>query len=272
MEAEAKRKADEERKRKEVEAKIKLDKTEPAKIKPPKRPSAQKAITNSIGMKFVLIPAGKFVMGSPPEEPGRDKNEKQHEVIISKKFYLQITPVSQRHWEKVMWLNPSHFFTKGGNDLPVEGVSWSKAQKFISKLNNKEGTIKYRLPTEAEWEYACRAGTETTYSFGGEVDKIGEYAWYKNNSKSWTHPVGKKKPNAWGFYDMHGNVWEWCQDWYGNYPSNAVSDPKGPGNGQKRVLRGGSWGFSASNIRSAFRHGGNPENKTFIGFRVARDF
>jgi formylglycine-generating enzyme required for sulfatase activity len=193
-----------------------------------------------------------------------------HSVKITKPFYLQTTEVSQAQWKEVMGDNPS-FFKDCGHDCPVEEVSWDDAQKFISKLNQMEGTNKYRLPTEAEWEYACRAGTKTTYSFD-EVDKLGEYAWYAANSGGQTHPVGTKKPNAWGLYDMHGNVWEWCQDWYGDYPSDSVVDPKGSDSGQYRVLRGGSWYYAAGRIRSAIRSGFNPDSPSIsFGFRVARD-
>jgi formylglycine-generating enzyme required for sulfatase activity len=146
-------------------------------------------------------------------------------------------------------------------------------QEFINKLNQMESTNKYRLPTEAEWEYACRAETETAYSFK-EVDKLGDYAWYYANSEAHTHPVGQKKPNDWGLYDMHGNVYEWCQDyWYDDYPANSVADPKGPDNGKYRVLRGGSWNHRAEDLRSANRHGSFPGYLSFNnGFRVARDF
>jgi formylglycine-generating enzyme required for sulfatase activity len=230
-----------------------------------------KVITNSLGMKFMLIPAGKFVMGSPPNEHWRDDDEKQHEVRISKPFYLQTTEVSQAQWEKVMGDNPSHF-KDCGDDCPVESVSWNDAQKFISKLNKREGTNKYRLPTEAEWEYTCRAGTETAYSFD-EVDKLGEYAWYEDNSEYQTHPVGEKKPNAWGLYDMHGNVLEWVQDWYGGYPTGPIPDPKGPDKGERRVLRGDSCSSVARGLRSANRYRYNPDSHYLLsGFRVARDF
>jgi formylglycine-generating enzyme required for sulfatase activity len=224
-------------------------------------------------MKFLLIPAGKFIMGSPPDEQGRSDDEIQHEVIISKPFYLQTTEVSQAQWKKVMdGDNPSHF-KDCGDDCPVERVSWDDAQKFISKLNQMEGTNKYRLPTEAEWEYAFRAGTQTIFSFADEEDKLGEYAWYEGNSDRKTHTVGKKKPNAWGLYDMRGNVWEWCQDWYGEYPSNSVVDPKGPDKGEYRVLRGGSWENGARVMRSANRDYNNPVMRLgSFGFRVARDF
>ena len=229
-------------------------------------------ITNSIGMQFALIPEGNFVMGSPPDEPVRQHDERQHEINITKPFYMQTTEVSQRQWEMVMGDNPSRF-KECGDDCPVEKVSWDDTQKFISKLNQMEGTNKYRLPTEAEWEYACRAGTATVFSFGNEVDKLGEYAWYWDNSVGKTKPVGKRQPNAWGLYDMHGNVWEWCQDWYGDYPSNSVADPKGPDNGRNRVLRGGSWGGNAWSLRSAFRSRHDHDLRYYdIGFRVARDF
>jgi formylglycine-generating enzyme required for sulfatase activity len=168
--------------------------------------------------------------------------------------------------------NPSEF-KNCGDECSVENVSWDDAQKFIRKLNMMEGTNKYRLPTEAEWEYTCRAGTTTEFSFGSNVDELGNYAWYKDNSEGKIHPVGKKKPNTWGLYDMHGNVYEWCQDWYGDYPSASVVDPVGHAEGKKRVMRGGSWNDIARDMRSAYRHQGLPgaRNKD-IGFRVARDF
>ncbi len=241
-------------------------KFELAKLPPPK-----KAITNSIGMNFVLIPAGNFDMGSPPDEPSRRDGEKQHKVIISKPFYLQITEVSQGQWKEIMWDNPSRF-KNCGEDCPVEMVSWKDAQKFISKLNQMEDMNKYRLPTEAEWEYACRAGTTTKFSFDGDDYYLREYAWYINTAGDRAHPVGKKKPNDWGLYDMHGNVLEWCQDWYGDYPSSRISDPKGPDKGEKRVLRGGEWYSYSWFLRSAIRYRFNPDFRySRVGFRVARD-
>jgi len=157
-----------------------------------------------------------------------------HPVEITRPFYLQTTEVSQAQWKRIMGNNPSRF-EDCGDDCPVEKVSWNDAQKFIEELNQMEGINKYRLPTEAEWEYACRAKTETAYSFGDEVDKLGEYARYGDNSGGKTKPVGKKKPNAWGLYDMHGNVWEWVQDRYGDYPTGPIPDPKGPDKGEYRV-------------------------------------
>jgi formylglycine-generating enzyme required for sulfatase activity len=262
------------------------------KINVKKPPSAQKTITNTIGMKFVLIPAGSFTMGSQlsPEEVAKRyggevkyyKDEQPpHPVKITKKFYLQTTETTQAHWKRIMGNNPSRM-KECGEDCPVEFVSWDMVQQFIEKLNLMEGINKYRLPTEAEWEYACRAGTTSVFSFGNKADKLGEYAWYSDNSGGGTHPVGKKMPNAWGLYDMHGNVWEWCQDWFGDYPSNSVVDPKGPAKGKHRVLRGGSWYRDAWNLRSAFRLSSfEPNDRYYImfhfrthylGFRVARDF
>jgi formylglycine-generating enzyme required for sulfatase activity len=204
----------------------------------------------------------------------RYENEQPlHRVKITKPFYLQATEITQEHWVKVWGANLSNFKNCGG-DCPAEWIVWEKAIKFIRILNDMEGTKKYRLPTEAEWEYACRAGTESAFSFE-KVDRLGEYAWYKGNSGGKTHPVGKKKPNAWGLYDMHGNVWEWVQDWYDNYPSNSVVDPKGPDKGEIRVMRGGGYSNNAGDLRSARRDWGHPKHRysNFLhGFRVAKDF
>ena len=239
-------------------------------------PPTRDVFTNSIGMKFVLIPAGSFTMGSPSDEPGRDSDERQHRVTISKPFYLQTTEVTQGQWRRVMGNNPS-YFKNCGDDCPVEQVSWNDAQEFIRKLNQMEGIDKYRLPTEAEWEYAARAGSTTRYYFGDDESSLGRYAWYSRNSGKRTHPVGQKRPNAWGLYDMHGNIWEWCQDWIGDYPSGHVIDPKGPSSGEFRVLRGGSWYYFARNVRSAYRCRLNPVLRYHsyhgsFGLRVARAF
>jgi len=170
-----------------------------------------KTFTNSIDMKFALIPAGEFMMGS--EETKYEKPV--HKVTISKPCCLGIYPVTQQEWNAIMRYNPSHF---KGNNLPVERVSWNDVQDFIKKLNENEGTNKYRLPSEAEWEYAARAGTSTRYSFGDDESELGDYACYSKNSEDQTHPVGQKKPNKWGLFDMYGNVWEWVLDsWYSDY-------------------------------------------------------
>jgi formylglycine-generating enzyme required for sulfatase activity len=205
--------------------------------------------TNSLGMKFAYIPAGEFMMGSPDSEPGRDKDETQHKVRLSKPFLIQTTEVTQGQWKALMRNNPSRF--QGDDSLPVECVSWTDAAAFCKKLSEKEGR-NFRLPTEAEWEYACRATSSGGYSGTGRPDDMG---WYETNAKGKTHTVGQKRANAWGLYDMHGNVWELCADWYGEYPVPAVTDPSGPVNGRFRVVRGGSWALDPpANCRSASRH------------------
>jgi formylglycine-generating enzyme required for sulfatase activity len=230
----------------------------------------EKVIANPIGMTFVLIPPGTFLMGSPAGEKGRFDDEQQHQVTLTRPFYLQTTPVTQGQWREVMENNPARF-PEGGADCPVETVSWDDAQEFVARLNRLEKTDTYRLPTEAEWEYACRAGSTTRFCFGDEVAKLEDYAWYAGNSGGKTHPAGQKEPNAWGLYDMHGNVWEWCRDWYGEYPAGPATDPKGPDAGKNRVLRGGSWFDKISYLRSAVSGDNNPYFRSGnIGFRVAR--
>jgi formylglycine-generating enzyme required for sulfatase activity len=226
--------------------------------------------TNSIGMEFVLIPAGSFTMGADNNfEEANDSETSARRVTISKAFYLGKYEVTQAQWEAVMGDNPSEF---AGRNNPVENVSWDDAQEFIKKLNQKEGGNKYRLPTEAEWEYAARAGTTSVYSFGDDAEALGRYAWYDSNSSDATHPVGQKEPNGWGLYDMHGNVWEWVQDWYDEkyYSGSPGTDPRGPSSGSFRVNRGGSWDADASGCRSADRNGNTPGNRICdLGFRLA---
>ena len=244
----------------------------------PAKAQAPKEITNSIGMKLLLIPKGTFMMGSPESEQGRNENETQHEVTISKDYYLGVYEVTQAQYEKVMGKNLSYFQgAKVGNenaDLPVENVSWDEAVKFCKKLSalpeeKKAGRV-YRLPTEAEWEYACRAGSKTAYSFDDEEGLLPEYGWFSRNSSRRTHTVGLLEPNAWGLHDMHGNVWEWCSDWYEEYPKGAVSDPTGPKEGSSRVYRGGYWSNVAAFCRSANRHWIGPSSRrNSLGFRLA---
>ena len=221
---------------------------------------------DSIGMEFKLIPAGTFTMGEG------DQADRAHDVTLTKPFKMGVHEITQAQYEQVMGVKPSEF--KGANN-PVENVSWDDAVEFCRRLSElpaeKAAGNVYRLPTEAEWEYACRAGTTTKYSFGDDESDFGEYGWYRENSGRTTHPVGSKLPNAWGLYDMHGNVYEWCRDWHGEYPSGSVTDPSGATSSSSRVVRGGSWYFTADYCRSAFRdwvlpsaRGGN------LGFRVVR--
>ena len=241
---------------------------------PPGKPQkAGEVMTNELGMKFAWIPSGTFVMGSPESEADRSSKETSHKVTITKDFYLGIYTVTQEQWEGLMGSNPS--YTKGA-DLPVYGVSWEDCQEFIKKLNAKTNGG-YRLPTEAEWEYACRAGTTTVYSFGDVITlKDANYAssilvsiftlFLLNSPKA----VGSYKSNAFGLHDMHGNVEEWCEDWYADYPAGAVTDPKGPATGTYRVLRGGSFNGFDSQARSSSRSGiSQADPLCTYGFRLA---
>ena len=234
--------------------------------RPPHR-EAGETWMNSLGMEFVWIPAGNFLMGSPEDEEGRDDDERQHEVRISEGYWMKKHEVTQGEWEAAMGTNPSTF-TSCGPRCPVESVSWDDTQEFIRRMNAREsgsGYV-YRLPTEAEWEYGARAGT--TGARYGALDAI---AWYSANRGKTTHPVGQKRPNAWDLHDMLGNVWEWTGAWYGVYPSGSVSDPEGPESGSNRVLRGGGWLNFAGTVRSANRYHLSPGYRGgSIGFRLVR--
>ena len=226
-------------------------------------------ITNSIGMELVLIPAGSFRMGGDKKlEQAEDHETPRHIVKISNTFYMGKYEVTQSQWSEIMNNNPSEF----KDDIrPVERVSWNDVQEFIQKLNNKEETIKYRLPTEAEWEYAARADTESTYCFSGDIQILSQYAWYRKNSAGKTHPIGQLKPNAWGLYDVHGNVHEWCQDWFDrNYYSQSPSNsPLGPSSGLAKVSRGGDWGSEDWYCRCASRSLSSPNRRSNrLGFRL----
>lgn len=236
-------------------------------------------VTNSLGMKFVLLDAGSFTMGSPPLEADRDADEIPHTVTLTKAFYMQTTEVTQGQWVAIMKTNPSKF--SGDTFLPVEQVSWNDVQTFIQKLNEKnEG--QYRLPTEAEWEFAARAGTSTAYYCGNSascLDKtdwvlkyegeLGGIDWFYRMKESKTNLVGQKFENGWFLYDMHGNVSEWVQDWYSDYPNSAVTDPVGPSTGSDRVSRGGSWYIGSKFARSANRFKDTPDTGIKdLGFRL----
>jgi formylglycine-generating enzyme required for sulfatase activity len=254
-----------------------------------------KVETNSVGMKFALVPAGKFLMGSPESERGRGDDERQHEVTITRPFNLGVHEVTQGQYAKVMGKNPSWFAPQGGGkqrvdgkntaDYPVDNVTWLDAVEFCKKLGSltaeAEAGRSYRLPTEAEWEYACRAGTTTVFHYGDDLDAYKAnfcglvYAAYGKAGAGpfvrRTAAVGEYKPNAFGLYDMHGNVQEWCQDWYAvdAYPSEPQTDPVGPPQGTERVLRGGGWPHSGKSVRSAVRNKLAPDESHYsAGLRV----
>jgi len=220
-------------------------------------------------LEMVQIPAGTFQMGDSTGN-GEANELPVHTVTISQPFYIGKYEITQIQWQAVMGSNPSNF-KDGDMNRPVEQVSWDDCQAFITALSTRLGRT-FRLPTEAEWEYACRAGSEDDYYFGNDASLLGDYAWYIGNSNFVTHPVGQKLPNAFGLYDMHGNVWEWCNDWYGPYAAGPETDPTGPGVGTERVLRGGSWFDYAENVRSAFRAILAPDQSNGnIGLRVVMD-
>ena len=248
------------------------------------------AQTNSIGMKLVLIPPGEFMMGSPKEvieeelkAHGDDgwfqervpSEGPQHRVRITSPYWLGATDITQEEYQRVMGSDPNKF--QGDAKKPVEQVSWDDAVEFCRKLSKlpaeKAAKRRYSLPTEAQWEYACRAGTKTRLYSGDDDAGLVDVAWFSTNAGGQTHPVGQKKPNAWGLYDMHGNVWQWCQDWYDKdyywYEKLAIDDPTGPSGGSFRVLRGGTWDYNAGICRSAVRSYTTPEDRSnHTGFRV----
>jgi formylglycine-generating enzyme required for sulfatase activity len=231
--------------------------------------SRRRVFTNSIGMKLTLIPAGEFLMGLPEsDDDSRGDKKPQHRVRITKPFYLGVTEVTQEQYERVMGENPSK---RRDPQHPVAEVSWKDAMAFCRRLSEKEAKT-YRLPTEAEWEYACRAGSTTTWFFGAAESDLKNYAWYNENSGRTAHAVGQKQPNAWGLYDMTGNVWEWCADRYGKdyYEKSPENDPGGPASGSKRMYRGGAWIGGEAHCQSAFRlaHPPGRARNYGLGFRV----
>jgi WD40 repeat protein/formylglycine-generating enzyme required for sulfatase activity len=243
-----------------------------------KRVGGTVTIENSIGMKLNLIPAGKFLMGSPDDEVGHRLEEgPQHEVTITRSFYLGIYEVTQGQFEKVMGRNPAGFnaASGGGPEFPVENLGWADANEFCRKLSERPEEIakgrRYRLPTEAEWEYACRAGSTSVWFFGNNAERLGEFAWFEKSSGPQTHRVGLLQPNAWGLYDLYGNVWEWCADSFDDayYKFSPPSDPNCQASETRRVLRGGSWFNPLRLCRSAHRHSNAPTYKSDkAGFRV----
>jgi formylglycine-generating enzyme required for sulfatase activity len=265
----------------------------------PEPPQPMRKVTNSLGMTFVRLEAGEFLMGTTEDQVDQlmglfpnsnrewfDAEQPQHPVTISRPFFLGIHQVTQGQYLAVTGNNPSKF--KGSDDLPVERVSWLDALNFCNKLSEREqrtpfyritgaqvtvaGGEGYRLPTEAEWEYACRARSATLYPFGDEASKLDEHAWYTSNAEGKTHPVGRKSPNHWALHDMLGNVWEWCDDGYHEkyYASSPPADPAGASGASRRVIRGGCWGNSPGGCRPAFRFGRMPGSEhDDLGFRIA---
>jgi formylglycine-generating enzyme required for sulfatase activity len=223
-------------------------------------------IENSIGVKLVLVPSGNYMMGSPPGEKFRQEEEVQHKVTLSRPFRIGMTEITQQQWDFVMGSNHSEH--QGGN-LPVERVSWLNATEYCRKLSEKEGK-KYRLPTEAEWEYACRSGS--TGAFGGSED-LETMGWHAENSEGLTHPVASLKANAWGIFDLQGNVAEWCSDYYlAGYGSGEMTDPRGPAEGKGRVVRGGSFDYFPAGCRCAARSSARESYQlNRIGFRIVQD-
>jgi len=222
-------------------------------------------------MELILIRSGSFRMGGDKKlEQAEDHETPRRAVKISKAFFLGKYEVTQAQWSEMMNNNPSEF---KDDKRPVERVSWNDVQAFVQKLNTKEETNKYRLPTESEWEYAARAGSESSYNFGSNANKLSQYAWYRKNSAGETHPVGQLKPNSWGLFDMHGNVHEWCQDWFDRkyYSQSPSNDPLGPSSGMAKVLRGGDWGSEDWYCRCASRSLSSPERRSNrLGFRLIK--
>lgn len=237
-------------------------------------PSQPESLENSVGMRLAKITPGEFLMGSPQSEPDRFECERQHKVRITKAFWIGVEEVTTEQYNNV--LNRSPKFIQDGNQ-PEPYLSWHDAEAFCQKLSELE-TEKtagryYRLPTEAEWEFACRAGTQTIFFWGDDPSAANEYAWYLKNSQREKKRAGSRKPNPWGLHDMNGSAWEWCSDWYSELPSEEQTDPQGPPNGEQRVVRGGGSCSPLGYIRSASRAPANPaffhpNEGHDIGFRV----
>ena len=224
-------------------------------------------VKDGICIEMVKVEGGTFMMGATSEMKNPNSNEKPvHQVTLTNDYYMGKYEVTQALWQAVMGSNPSNF---KGDNLPVETVNWNDCQEFISKLNSLTGR-KFRLPTEAEWEYAARGGKKSRgYQYSGSSN-ISDVAWYDENSGSKTHPVGTKQANELGIYDMTGNVWEWCSDWYGSYSSSSQTNPMGSDSGAKRVRRGGSWCYIARICRSSYRYGDAPDCRgLYLGLRLA---
>jgi formylglycine-generating enzyme required for sulfatase activity len=224
------------------------------------------------GMELVEIPAGTFTMGSPDDEPGRDARERQHTVTISRSFWMGAYEVTQAQWRRVMGTNPSRFTSPDGS-LPVEQISWHDAHEFLERLTTRSPGHTFRLPTEAEWEFACRAGTTSAYNVGPTLTRaeanITASPGTPVAARGQTMKVGSFRPNAWGLFDMHGNVWEWTEDDHCPYPQGSSTDPRGACGAPLKVIRGGSWYFAADSARCALRYTHRPQDRGFsLGFRA----
>lgn len=243
--------------------------SDPLKSKTSKSPKLPDKLVSKSGMEFQLIGATKFQMGS--DNQSSRKTNPRFQAEITKPFYIGKFEVTQRQWIALMGSNPSRF-KECGQDCPVESVSWEEVQEFVKKLNGKEGRDVFRLPTEAEWELAAGGGNSTEYHFGDNHQDLNTYAWYDGNSVGGTAKVGQKKPNTAGLFDMHGNIAEWVQDWYGTYaPESTLKDPTGAPGGSKKVIKGGCWYDDPTNLTSASRNAKKPAEKNgYLGFRLIR--
>lgn len=222
------------------------------------------------GIQFQWCPPGTFLMGSLSREPGSSSDETLHQVTLTKGFWMSTYEITQAQWDAVMEDDPSTF---PGANLPVESMSWFSAKDFVAAMNAKANGDAYRLPTEAEWEYAYRAGTTTRFYWGADKHEtqIGNYAWYVGNTNFQTYPVGQKLPNPWGLYDIAGNVAEWCEDWYSEYPAGPVTDPVATSDSDNRVVRGGGWALLPLNQRAATRRNSAGEYWYYdVGLRLVR--
>ncbi|HNG14947.1 formylglycine-generating enzyme family protein [Accumulibacter sp.] len=260
----------------------------PEPPEPPAPPTPPAAARRTLSVALIDIPAGRFRMGSPPGEAGRDDDEGPLREVTLDAFACMPHPVTRGLYRKLMPQIKRNWIEKDADDWPANRISWYDAVQFCNRLSDEDGLARcyeiegtnvtwqhaadgYRLPTEAEWEYACRAGSETRYSFGDDAAELVRHAWYSANADGHPHAVGGLAPNAWGLHDMHGNVWEWCWDWFGDYPAEAEINPVGPVGGTWRVLRGGSFAIGAEVLRSAFRNWFRPEfGDEDFGFRCVR--
>jgi formylglycine-generating enzyme required for sulfatase activity len=229
-------------------------------------------LVNSVGQRLRVIPPGTFQMGSP-DGVGHSDERPRHAVTLTRALWVCVHPVTQGQWQSVMkttpWQGQRH--VKFGSDVAATDVNWSDATEYCRVLSEREGR-RYRLLTEAEWEYACRAGTSTKWSFGDDESQLKEYAWYSGTPWAHAESVGQKRANGFGLYDLHGNVWEWCSDWYGSYGKSAVVDPAGPSSGSSRVVRGGGWCSVPDFVRAGCRRYYDPDDRySYIGFRVCSD-